>query len=186
MIGDERPPAARRVLGAERGAGHAGMERGRRDAGPLQSPRELVGEHHVGQLRLVVGASEPEYFRSPIRSSKSILPIDCAPDDTVTMRAGALAMSRSSRRLGQQERREVVEGERVLQTVGGDVAMRPEAADVVEQDVEPRVGREDLGGQPADLGLRRHVGDEDVDGGVARTRGRSRRRRARPAPGRGR
>jgi hypothetical protein len=44
-------------------------------------------------------ASCPEYFRSPIRSSKSILPMDWAPDDTVTIRAGALSLNRSSRRL---------------------------------------------------------------------------------------
>ena len=61
----------------------------------------------------------------------------------------------------------MVEGERVLQAVGGHVAVSPEAADVVEQHVEPRIRGEHLAGQPPDLGLRRHVGDEDVDRRVA-------------------
>src|SRR5664280_2633273 len=40
----------------------------------------------------------PEYLRSPCKSSKPILPMAWAPEDTVTIRAGALALSRSSSR----------------------------------------------------------------------------------------
>jgi len=46
--------------------------------------------------------------------------------------------------------------------------VRPEPSDVVHQDVEARVGVEHLCRQPADLRLRRHVGDEHVDAGIAR------------------
>ena len=87
-------------------------------------------------------ARDPEYFCSPMRSSKSILPIACAPDETVTTRAGALAIEPFEQQVRQQERREMIEGERVLQAVGGDVAVVPEAADVVEQHIEPRIGGE--------------------------------------------
>ncbi len=57
----------------------------------------------------------------------------------------------------------MVERERVLQAVGCLAAMGPEPPDVVEEHIKARVGREDLVSEPPDLGLRRHVGDEDVD-----------------------
>ena len=65
----------------------------------------------------------------------------------------------------------MVEGEGVLQPVGRDMAVRPEAADVVEQDVQARVRGQHLAGQPPHLGLRGHVGDEDVDRAAARLAG---------------
>jgi hypothetical protein len=55
--------------------------------------------------------------------------------------------------VGQKERGKVIERERVLQPVGGLVAMRPEPADVVEEDIQPQVGVEDLCGEATDLGL---------------------------------
>jgi hypothetical protein len=70
------------------------------------------------------------------------LPLGLRPTHTVTTRAGALA-------------------------IGGG----PEPADVVEQHIQPRVRGENLGGQTPDLGLRRHVGDEDVHRGGCPTRG---------------
>ena len=69
----------------------------------------------------------------------------------------------------------MIEGKRVLQTVGGHVTVSPESTDVVEQHVEPRVRREHLACQPVDLGLGRHVGDEDVHRRVARLTGDHRR-----------
>ncbi len=73
----------------------------------------------------------------------------------------------------------------MLQPVGGHVVVGPEPADVVEQHIQPRVRGENLAGQPPDLGLQRHVGDEDVHRGVARLAGdrggaRSARVRSRP------
>ena len=54
----------------------------------------------------------------------------------------------------EQERGQVVDGKGVLQAVGGDVARRPEAPDVVDQHVEARIRVEHLRGESAYLGLR--------------------------------
>lgn len=61
----------------------------------------------------------------------------------------------------------MVEREGVLESVGGDVPMRPRPADVVDQHIQSRVRLEDLGGQSAHLGLGGHVRDEHVHRGVA-------------------
>lgn len=47
----------------------------------------------------------------------------------------------------------MVEGERALQAIGGQVSVRPEPADVVDQRVQPRIGVEDRDGEPADREL---------------------------------
>jgi hypothetical protein len=47
----------------------------------------------------------------------------------------------------------VVQGEGVLKPVGGHMTVRPEAANVVEQDVQARVGGQHLAGHPPNLGL---------------------------------
>jgi len=97
--------------------------------------------------------------------------MDWAADDTVTTRAGALAIEPLQQEARQQERRELVDRKCVLKAIGGHVAMCPESADVVEQHVQPGIGRQNLVGQPPDLGLRRHVGDEDVHRRIARRSG---------------
>src|SRR6266550_5765451 len=43
------------ILGAEPGADYTGMKHRRRHAGVFESASQLVGEHHTGQLRLVIG-----------------------------------------------------------------------------------------------------------------------------------
>ena len=68
----------------------------------------------------------------------------------------------------EQERREVVERERQLEAVRGDVAVRPEPAHVVDQHVDSGVALLQFGGQSAHLRLRRQVGLEDVDRVIAR------------------
>ena len=62
----------------------------------------------------------------------------------------------------------MIEGEGVLQSVGRRVAVCPEPADVVEQHIEARVGCQDFIRQSPHLGLRRHIGNEDIDRRVAR------------------
>ena len=47
----------------------------------------------------------------------------------------------------------MVDGEGVLQAIGGDPAGGLEPARVVDQHVQPRVRGQDLAGQPAHLGL---------------------------------
>jgi len=49
--------------------------------------------------------------------------------------------------VGEQNRAEVVEGEGVFQTIGGDVPVRPESAHVVDQHVQPWIGVGHLAGQ---------------------------------------
>ena len=81
----------------------------------------------------------------------------------MTTRAGALCCQPVQQQVGEQERREMVEGEGALEPVGGDVPGVPVAADVVDQHVEPGQALEYLGGQPAHLRLGGEVGDEHVD-----------------------
>jgi hypothetical protein len=63
---------------------------------------------------------------------------------------------------------EVVERERTLQAVGGDVPVCPETADVVDQHVQSRVQVEHFAREAVYLGLRRQVGGERVDRRVVR------------------
>ncbi len=53
--------------------------------------------------------------------------------------------------VGQQERSEVVEGERLLESVRGEVAGVPVATDVVDEHIEARERRQHLIGQPSYL-----------------------------------
>ena len=73
-------------------------------------------------------------------------------EDTVTIRAGA-GLEPVQEQAGEQERGQVVDGEGVFQAIGGDPAGGLEPARVVDQHVQPRVGGQDLAGQPAHLGL---------------------------------
>ena len=88
-----------------------------------------------------------------MRSSKSILPIAWAPDDTVTIRAGALAMSRSSNRFVSRN------GARWL---SANVCSRPSAVTCRWAQNPPTLlsstssrgyVAEDLAGQPTNFGL---------------------------------
>ena len=83
----------------------------------------------------------------------------------MTIRRRPCAPHPIEQEVGEQERREMVERERQLEPVLGDMAVRPEPADVVDEDVESRVALQQLGrraGAPAPA-----------------TRGRPRRRRPR-------
>jgi hypothetical protein len=64
--------------------------------------------------------------------------------------------------VGEQERRQVVEGEGALQPIGGDVAGVPVPPDIVDQHIDPGAALEDLGGQPPHLHLGGEVGHEHV------------------------
>ena len=154
------------VFSAEVGAHDAGMQGGGRDAGALEAAGQLVGEHDVGELGLVVGA-----LSGVVASALQVVELDaahrlCAGGDGDDP-CGCAGLEPIQQQVGEQERGEVVEGERALQAVGGQVAVRPEPADVVDQHVQPRVGVEDRDGEPTYLGLGGHVGGERVDGRVA-------------------
>ena len=92
-----------------------------------------------------------------MRSSKSILPIDCAPDETGHDPGRGAGPEALEQEAGKEKGREMVQRERPLQAVDGDVAVGPESAHVVDQDVEPRVRRQHAVGQVPQLILRRHV-----------------------------
>jgi hypothetical protein len=69
---------------------------------------------------------------------------------------------------GQEERREVVDLERPLVSVDGPGAVAAEdAAGVVRQDVDARVGGVELGGQATHVGEVREVGDEALPADLA-------------------
>jgi hypothetical protein len=73
--------------------------------------------------------------------------------------------------LGQQERREVVDLEGLLEAVDGLGAVAEDPARVVAEDVDPRAGRVQAGGELTDLGEDGEVGDEVVDPQLLRDRG---------------
>ena len=173
------------VLGAEGGTHHAGVQRGGRDPTALQASRQFVGEHHVGQLGRVVGA-----LPRVLQLALQIVEIQAAE------RMGAGGHSDNPRRCAglqpvqqqvrQQERGEVIERERVLQAVGGDVPVRPEPADVVDEHIQARVPVEHFAREASYFGLRRQVRGERVDRRVIRRGadvGRGRLRASDVAPG---
>jgi hypothetical protein len=86
------------VLGPEGRAHDAGMKPIGGDAGGLQPPGQFVREQEVCELGLVVGRCTG-VGPFALQTSKSIRPNEWAFDATVTTRAGALCVSRSSNRL---------------------------------------------------------------------------------------
>ena len=160
--GEHEPHPATRVLLAERRADHSGVERVRRDARPLEPAGQLVGEQDVGQLGLVVRA-----LTAVAPLALEVVEVDAAHglrarrDGDDPGRGGGPEPVQQQVR--QQERREVVDRERALQTVLRDMPCRPVAAHVVHQDVEARVCRAYLLRETAHLALGGQVGGEDVD-----------------------
>ena len=123
------------VLRTERRADHTGMQRVGGHPRCRQSPRQLVGEQHVGELGLVVGA------RTRVGPfALEVVEVDPAHGLRVggdgDHPAGALSEP-VEQQVGQQERGEVVEREGALEAVGGDVPGVPVPADVVDQHVDP-------------------------------------------------
>ncbi len=81
----------------------------------------------------------------------------------MTTRAGAALLQPVEEQVGEQERREMVEGEGVLESVGGDAPGLPVAADVVDEHVDPGEALEHFAGQSSYLRLCGEVRDEHVD-----------------------
>src|SRR5205085_2211278 len=140
------------VVRAEVGAHDAGVQGGGRDAAAGEAAGQLGGEQDVGELGLAVGARS-----GVVASALQVVERDPAlrlgaggDGDAPCGGAGREPLQEQG---GEQERGQVVEGERALQAVGGQVAVGPEPADVVDQHVQPRVGGEDRAGEPPDLDL---------------------------------
>ena len=131
------------------------------DPTALQAARQLVGEHHVGQLGCVVGT-----LPRVLLLTLQVVEVEA----TCRMRAGrhgddpgwGAGFEPVEQQVGEQKRREVVEREGVLQAIGGDVPVRPEPADVVDQHVQPRIPLERFACEAAYFGLQREVGGECV------------------------
>ena len=153
------------VFSAEVAAHDAGVQGVGGDAGAIEAAGQLVAEHDVGELGLVIGAL-PRVTASALQVVKV--------DSTHRLCTGGhgddprwcAGFEPVQKQVGEQERGEVVEGEGTLQAVGGRVSVCPEPADVVDQHVESWVSIQDADGEPTDLGLRGHVGGEGVDGRV--------------------
>ena len=75
-----------------------------------------------------------------------------------------------AQQVGEQERRQVVERERPLEALRGDLARGEQRACVVGEDVDVLVAALDLLGQGAHLGHQRQIGDVLVDGSAAAER----------------
>jgi hypothetical protein len=113
--GEER----RLVLGAERGAHHAGMQHHGSHPSSLEAAGQFVGEHHVCQLRRIVGP-----LPRVVPLSLQVVEVDVA----CRMGAGrhrddagrCAALEPVQQQVCEQEGGEMVQRERVLQAVGGD------------------------------------------------------------------
>jgi hypothetical protein len=86
----------------------------------------------------------------------------CALEETVTTRGRGALLQPVEEQVGDQERREMVEGEGVLEPVSGDVPGVPVPPDVVDQHIDPGEALEYLLSQPAHLRLGGQVRDEHV------------------------
>ena len=71
----------------------------------------------------------------------------------MTTRAGAPCFKSVEEQVGEQERRQMAEGDGALQPAGGDMAGCSSTPDVADQHLDPRKALEDLAGQPPHLQL---------------------------------
>jgi hypothetical protein len=158
----EQPVQPPWIFGSEAGSGHAGVQHVGGDAGALQAAGQLVGEHDVGQLGLVVGP-----LSGVSALALQVVEVDAThrlgPGGDGHDPCGCARLEPVEQQVGEQERAEVVDREGVFQAVGRGVAGGPGAAHVVDQHVQAWVPVENRYRQRAHLGLRRHVRDERVD-----------------------
>src|SRR5438552_10644693 len=140
------------ILGSERGADHARMQRVGGDRRGLQPPGQLVGEQDVGEFGLVVSACTGiGPFTLEVIEIHAPHGLRVGSDGDY---AGWSALLQPvEEQSGQQERRKMVESEGTLQPVSGDVPRVPVTADVVDQHMYPREGLEYLISQPPNLRL---------------------------------
>ena len=70
--------------------------------------------------------------------------------------------------VGEEERGEVIDCERRLEAVHGQVPLAEDHARVVHEHVEPRIRGQELGGEAADVLLGREIAEHQIDRVVAR------------------
>src|SRR3954447_3061212 len=108
-----------------------------RDARTKSGSEPLAGGPHCGLFRRVnLGVQGTGGAAAPSACAGGALPVR-AEEETVTTRAGALSLSRSSSRSVSRNNARWFEGEGAFEPVGGDVPAVPVAADIVDQHVEP-------------------------------------------------
>src|SRR5438876_8543069 len=156
-----------------RGHERRGMQGVDRDIGlacGAQALRQLEGEHDLGQLAL------------PVRREAVVAPLEhhvVEVDGCLSHRrhvhdpCGRRAPQQRQKQVREQERRQVVDRETELVSVGARLApaMPPTTADrgVVHEHVEPRLVALDLAGETAHRLERREVGPVDAQPVVARS-----------------
>ncbi len=101
--------------------------------------------------------------RSICRSSTCRRCVYIPPDVTLTIRDGALLRSRPSSSFVNKKRRGDVRGERQLQPVRRHGPLRGQHAGVVDQHVEPRLARQELGREAADVAEVAEVAQHHLD-----------------------
>ena len=131
------------------------------DGGGLQSAGQLVGEQDVGELGLVVGpCAGVGPFALEVVEVDSPHGLHVGGDRDHAGRGAALQPAEEQ--AGEQERREMVEGEGALEPVSGDMPGVPVPPGVVNQHIDPGKALERLVSQPPHLRLGGQVRDEHV------------------------
>ena len=152
-------PHAGAEVGPEAGAHEARVHAVGRHAGALQPASQLDGEQDVRQLGVAVGAERPV----------PMLELEVGEVDAASSRRdrgrGHHARRRAGREQvgqlgGQQEARQVIQGEGQLVPVRRKTPAAEHGAGVVDQHVEAAVQRPELRGDAPYLGLLRQIADE--------------------------
>ena len=150
----------------EAGRDGARMQAVGRDGGAVEASRELVGEQHVGELRLGIDGHAP--VAAP---PAEVVEVDPAPamdvGGDVHDAGGAAVREPAEQEMGQQEGRQVVDGEDGLDAVDGHGVAEIHHARVVHEHMQPGIRGEQRLGQAADRLLRREVRHEERDAVVA-------------------
>src|SRR5215208_568034 len=138
------------------------MQRVGRDGRVLKPPGQLVAEQYVGELGLVVSTC-PGVDPCALEVVEVDAPLGVGVGGHRYDAGWDALLQPVQQQGGEQERREMINGEGSLQPVGGGVPGIPVPADVIDQHIDPRQGLEYLLGQPSYLCLGGQVGDEHVD-----------------------
>jgi hypothetical protein len=115
-----------------------------RHAGPLQPTRQLIGEQHIGELGLAVGAAPAE---APV--ALQVIEVDPAAPKRrrgdVYHPAGRAVLEQLQQQVGEQERAQMVHREGGLEAVGGHAAVVQQDPGAVDQHMQAVVASQEAG-----------------------------------------
>ena len=119
-----------------------------RDAGAGEARGELVGEQHVGELRLRVGEqADPAPFALQVVEREAAEPLEHrGDDDDARTTARGAAAKRREQLVREQKGREVVHREGELDAIGAERAARRIDSRVVHEHVDGGMARRNLRG----------------------------------------